>query len=111
MRRDPILDALAHALHMVSGAGARWATRRVAGLTDDQLRGAIAEEFGIYQGASGWRGPTWGAFGGEKPALYLGEWSHVRKGPKLEGAALIDATRRLLSIPQPPTVAEQTSFL
>lgn len=107
-----MLDALDRALHMTSGARERWAERRASGLDDDALRAAIAEEFGICTGASGFSGnPGWTAFGNDKPALYLGGWSHIRQGPKLEGAALLDAARRLMQIPRPANTPEQQELL
>ena len=88
--------ALHHALHQVQGAAARWAALRTSGgATDEDLRTAIATEFGILGGSSGPGQLQETHRGGRNPHIEIGATT-------LKGSTLLRAVRALLHIPKPP---------
>ena len=89
-------SCLTAALHGFANAEDRWAKRREAGLSDEDLKKAIGEEFGIQ----GWMShPGCSMKGLSNPRLWVG--SNDRGKPTLAGKALVDAVRRLKEIPYP----------
>jgi hypothetical protein len=89
--------ALFSSLHSFRDAEKRWSRHRKSGLTDAELKEAIAYEFGIRGGASH---PEWHHHkGGEDPKFWL-SISYSGK-PTLSGQPLIDRVRSLLEIPKP----------
>jgi N12 class adenine-specific DNA methylase len=90
--------SLHHALHHVANAAERWAELQEAGATDEQLRAAIAREFGIDAGFSGPGEPGWRSKGGTNPRFWLGSGDGK---PTLKGTELLRAVRRLLHIGLP----------
>lgn len=93
-------NAMHRALHCMSGAAERWDARIATGLTDADLRVAIAKEFGEF--TSGSRGPGWTCMTG--PKLWIGnavDGQGGRRKPDLEGKALVAAVREFLTIPLP----------
>lgn len=91
------------ALHMVSGGGERFAALRATGATDQQMKEAIAREFGLWGSGSGM-----GEYkGGQNPQW----WPDGRTRSKpIQGKALIQAARRVLDIgePKPPERRQDT---
>ena len=88
--------ALHHALHQIHGAAARWAALRTSGgATDEDLRTAIATEFGIMGGSSGPGQLQEIHRGGRNPHIEIGATT-------LKGSTLLRAVRALLQIPKPP---------
>jgi hypothetical protein len=51
-QQEALIRALHNSLHSVSDAEERWRHRRRTGLNDEQLRFAIAAEYGIAGGAA-----------------------------------------------------------
>jgi GGDEF domain-containing protein/predicted RNA methylase len=94
----PLMDrALYGDLHSFTEAAARWAKRRETGLTDEELRAAIGQEFGIQGGRTiEGGGLTWHT-GGKNPSFQINRGSKTEQ--KLSGKKLLDAARRLLGIP------------
>jgi hypothetical protein len=89
--------ALLRSLHQVQNADKRWRKFQKRGLTDTELKQAIAEEFGIFGGGSH---PEWHNHqGGEDPKF----WLSISPGgkPTLRGQPLLDRVRELLKIPYP----------
>jgi hypothetical protein len=88
---------LRKALNSTVGATERWQRRWETGLSDEALKAAICQEFGIWGGSGGL---SYGSGEkGDRPKF----WDHnaaPSKKPTLEGQELIDAVRRLLVIPQ-----------
>jgi hypothetical protein len=88
---------LRKALNSTVGATERWQRRWETGLSDEALKAAICQEFGIWGGSGGL---SYGSGEkGDRPKF----WDHnaaPSKKPTLEGQELIDAVRRLLAIPQ-----------
>ena len=90
--------ALFRSLHQVEKADKRWSSFRQRGLTDAELKEAIAEEFGIYGGGSH---PEWHCHqGGDDPKFWLDSISPYSK-PTLKGQPLLKRVRELLKIPYP----------
>ena len=105
---DMSVDAcLYRALHMFSHGTERWTIARKKGLTDDELKTTIGEEFGIEGGGSGHR---------EKGGANPGFWWEAspdkqdHKKPTLQGKALLDAVRRLMQIPAPGQAVQRELF-
>jgi hypothetical protein len=85
--------ALLHALNSFQGCADRWDARRARGMTDAELRQAIAMEFGAHSGSSMHGG--WIAVG-SGPSFWCG-FERGRK-PDLSGKELLDAVRELLDV-------------
>jgi hypothetical protein len=89
--------ALFRSLHQMQRAEKRWNHHRQRGLTDVELKEAIAYEFGILGGGSQ---PEWHSHqGGEDPKFWLSISHHGK--PTLSGQPLIERVRSLLEIPKP----------
>jgi hypothetical protein len=89
--------ALLSSLHSFSDADKRWLKHQQHGLTDAELKEAIAYEFGIFGGGSH---PEWHNHqGGEDPKFWL-SISYSGK-PTLRGQPLLERVRELLKIPYP----------
>ena len=95
--------ALLRSAHSFEGAEGRWAERRARGLTDAELTAALAEEFGIWGGSTGFeRGEhlyCW-CKGGKHPECGLGfrgDEDYVR----LRGFDLLRMAREILAISVP----------
>jgi hypothetical protein len=89
--------ALFQALHQMENADKRWRNHRQRGLTDAELKKAIAFEFGILGGGSH---PEWHAHqGGDDPKFWLSISHHGK--PTLRGQPLLERVRELLKIPKP----------
>lgn len=100
-----VIDAKLHrALHGTFGADRTWADARKKGCTDEELRALIVTELGICGGFTDDQG---GASYTGSPLRFWNEGLAWHKKPTLSGQALVDATRRLLRIPMPRTVAQQ----
>lgn len=94
--------ALFRALHSFANAEGRWARRveGASGMTDDELRYAIAAEFGEHGGCAG-PGITYADFrGGKNPRITLGRHDDPDQ-ETLSGKALLSRVRKLLNIPFP----------
>lgn len=105
------------AAHSMSGCDERWEKRRATGLTDTELREALAYEFGIAGGRPFPREyPEWEALsiwytGGENPNV---RWRRFGENDadgtpietKLAGRALIAAARVALVVAETPTTTE-----
>ena len=96
---NKLADGLFSALHSVENAKRRWDRRRRSGLTDQGLREAIAEEFGIQGGQSGPGRASISYSGGSNPRF----WYDVtyNKPPTLHGRRLLDAVREIMDIRMP----------
>ena len=93
---NPKIQCLFSSLYSFSGAKERWNTRREKGLTDRELEAAIADEFGIWGGATHPFSHT--HKGGKHPKFWLGDdW--IDEKPTYQGRELIDLVRKLLDIP------------
>lgn len=89
--------ALHRALHTFVGAKHHWKRRIKQGLTDIELKNAIADEFGIYGGGSH---PEWHSEqGGEDPKFWLSISTHGK--PTLRVQPLLERVRALMDIPKP----------
>lgn len=89
--------ALFRSLHQMERADKRWLKHQKRGLTDAELKDAIAYEFGIFGGGSH---PEWHNHqGGEDPKFWL-SISYSGK-PTLRGQPLLERVRELLKIPYP----------
>lgn len=89
--------ALLRSLHQVQNADQRWRRSQKRGLTDVELKEAIAYEFGIYGGGTD---PEWHCHqGGADPKFWL-SIPHYEK-PTLRGQPLLARVRELLKIPYP----------
>jgi hypothetical protein len=78
-------------------ADKRWSHRRKRGLTDAELKEAIAFEFGILGGGSH---PEWHSHqGGDDPKFWLSISYHGK--PTLKGQPLQERVRSLMKIPYP----------
>jgi hypothetical protein len=88
---------LRKALNSTVGAAERWQRRWTTGLSDEDLKSAICQEFGIWGGSDGL---SYGSGEkGDRPKF----WDYnagPNKKPTLEGKELVDTVRRLLAIPQ-----------
>jgi ParB/RepB/Spo0J family partition protein len=90
---------LYRALHSFEDAGKRWEKLKRRGATDGELLKQIGEELGIDGSSSTIDG--WVSYkGGKNPVVWFDAIKRQGK-PSLQGKALIDATRKLLEIPQP----------
>ena len=89
--------ALLRSLHQVEKADKRWSNYRQRGLTDAELKEAIAQEFGIYGGGSHPECHT--HQGGDDPKFWLSISHHGK--PTLRGQPLLKRVRELLKIPYP----------
>jgi hypothetical protein len=89
--------ALFRSLHQMERADKRWSKHQKRGLTDTELKEAIAYEFDIFGGGSH---PEWHNHqGGEDPKFWL---SILYSGkPTLRGQPLLERVRELLAIPYP----------
>ncbi len=94
-----LADGLFRALHSVENARHRWDKRRHTGLTDEGLRGAIAEEFGIQGGQSGPDRVSISYTGGSNPRFWYDV--NFNKPPTLHGRRLLDAVREIMDIRMP----------
>ena len=89
--------ALFRSLHQVEMADKRWSSFRQRGLTDAELKEAIAQEFGILGGGSH---PEWHTHqGGNDPKFWLSISHHGKS--TLKGQPLLKRVRELLKIPYP----------
>jgi hypothetical protein len=90
------LDAvLFRSLHHVENADHRWIQSRQRGLTDAELKEAIAYEYGILGGGSH---PHWHSYqGGDEPKFWLSISRHGK--PTLRGQPLMERVRSLMKIP------------
>jgi hypothetical protein len=88
--------ALHRALHGYQDAPKRWAARIATGLTDADLREAIAKEFGEWSGSSWGPGHTAMASG---PSIWFG--TRGNRKPDLQGKALVAVVREFLEVPLP----------
>jgi hypothetical protein len=89
---------LFRSLHHFQDAEKRWSKSRQLGLTDTELKEAIACEYGIYGGGTH---PEWHCYqGGEDPKCWLSSISPHGK-PTLRGQPLLERVRSLLKIPYP----------
>ena len=95
--KDTSIEAkLFDALHGFAEAKGRWDSRRKRGMTDEELKLAISEEFGISGGSSMHGGHS--QSGGKNPRF----WDvnvPLQKKPTLQGKALINKVRDLMKIP------------
>src|SRR6516225_524487 len=90
--------ALFKVLHHIQGSAGRWAKeRRRRFLMDEELRAAIAREFGLGGGALERGQPPVQYRGGQKPAVWFAIGNFGK--PDLAGQALLDAARRVLALP------------
>jgi hypothetical protein len=90
--------ALLRSLHQVERADKRWRKYQKRGLTDAELKEAIADEFGIYGGGTF---PEWHCHqGGADPKFWLESIAACGK-PTLRGQPLLERVRELLKIPYP----------
>jgi hypothetical protein len=123
-KRQPRESALIQTSHMVVAAADRWDKLRKTGATDEELKAALASEFGLgggggVPGESGIQS-VWGS-GGKNPKLTL-SWptgetqtlkapgfkafeTPVTRDEVIQGNKLIQLARRALKIPQPRKVA------
>lgn len=110
--------ALLRDLHGVEGSKDRWQQRRSTGLSDQELKEAISEEFGLgggfccYEDADGVNWDTWHQ-GGVSPYFQLSELTRTdseeefeeafknKRRFKLSGYELLAAVRRVLAISSP----------
>jgi len=88
------------------GAKKRWATRRRRGLTDDELKAALGDEFGISGGSYGTEG-SFEVHGGANPRVTVSPKGGAQE--KLSGRALLVRMRALLQIPYPAAEAPPIS--
>lgn len=89
--------ALRSSLHSFTEADERWSQHRKRGLTDAELKQAIAFEFGIGGGGSH---PEWHCHqGSADPKFWLSITDHGK--PTLRGQPLLERVRVLLKIPYP----------
>jgi hypothetical protein len=89
--------ALFRSLHQMGNADKRWSCHRRRGLTDVELKEAIAFEFGILGGSSQ---PEWHSHqGGDDPKFWLSISHHSK--PTLRGQPLLERVRELLKILKP----------
>jgi hypothetical protein len=92
-----VAAALFESLHQMKNADKRWNNHRKHGLTDTELKEAIAFEFGILGGGSQ---PEWHSHqGGDDPKFWLSISHHGK--PTLKGQQLLERVRSLLEIPKP----------
>lgn len=98
---DAIKAGLHRALHTFQDAKGKWSERRSVGLTDDELKKAIASEFGIAGGSSGPGRTPISYKGGADPAFWYNAHGGSREKPTLRGAALLRVAREVLDIPYP----------
>ncbi len=90
--------ALLRSLHQVEKADNRWRKNQKRGLTDAELKEAIAYEFGISGGGSY---PEWYSYqGGADPKFWLDSIGGKGKAT-LRGQPLLERVRELLKIPYP----------
>jgi hypothetical protein len=90
--------ALLRSLHQVERADKRWLKHQKRGLTDVELKEAIADEYDISGGGSH---PEWYSYeGGADPKFWLDSITACGK-PTLRGQPLLERVRELLAIPYP----------
>ena len=90
--------ALFRSLHQVERADKRWSKHQKRGLTDAELKEAIAYEFGISGGGSY---PEWYSYqGGADPKFWLDSIAVCGKAT-LRGQPLLERVRELLKLPYP----------
>ncbi len=105
---DLTLDAcLLKACMSFSCAEYRWTIARKKGLTDDELKKMVGDEFGIQGGANGYD-----YAGGANPRFWWSpkEYAGMRSKPTLQGQPLLNAVRRLFNIPRPGGVGQAELF-
>jgi hypothetical protein len=83
-------ESIKRATHMFEGAEKRWAKRREKGLTDNELKDVLSEEFGAQGGDADHT-----HWGGKNPRIVF------KDGRKLSGKRLLSAVREVLGIPTP----------
>lgn len=93
-----IEDAVRRATRQHAGAAQRWNAARETGLTDEQLRDAIAREFGIEGGQGAPRTRYIHFKGGKNPTLWIGHPGDAKL--VLKGKRLLAAVRDTLQIPK-----------
>jgi len=100
---DPMTveGSLFRALHHMEGAVDRWQERREAGMTDAELKAAIAEEFGV-EGALAEADMKPCAFdaGGGDPKFWFDD-NPVSAKPTLAKKKLVTKVREIMNIPAP----------
>jgi hypothetical protein len=90
--------ALFRSLHQIERADMRWSNHCKRGLTDAELKEAIAYEYGISGGGSH---PEWYSYeGGADPKFWLDSIAACGK-PTLRGKLLLERVREVLAIPYP----------
>lgn len=97
---DQKRDALRRACLHIANSRDRWRSRAVEGLSDDQLREVLSDEFGIMGGCSG-PGILAVSYRGHPPRIWFGDISCNKNKSDLSGRALLKEVRNLFGIPYP----------
>ncbi len=76
----------------------RWTIARKKGMTDDEIKKMLGDEFGIQGGSHGYD-----YAGGANPRFWWSPKDYVgtRSKPTLQGQPLLDTVRRIFKIPNP----------
>ena len=100
-QQEATIRGLCQSLHSFANSEDRWNRRKSTGLNDDQLRLAIAEEFGIAGGAAS--EALWYSYqGGANPKFILEQWPDMPSDAKeivIHGKELLFLVRQILDIP------------
>jgi len=96
---DEIVEAFMRSSHSIANARERWDKRRARGLTDQELKEAIAYEFVVRGGSSGPRQRSIMYNGGSNPVLEIEKQLPI--GKVIKGKDLLTLARKVLAIPTP----------
>lgn len=105
LSEEEIVGAFMRASHSMADAENRWNRRRERGLADNELKEAIAYEFGAHGASSGPRLRSIMYKGGNSPVLEIEKSLPI--GKVIKGKELLTLARNTLNIPTPQSKAEE----